>query len=308
MKRILATVDAIPLPLAAAEREVWANIIIQILYMNMASSNAPPDTQPQHDRHGLYPQAESVADFQRHLATVYARISGACERVGRNPTSVRLLPVSKTMDETRIRLAYAAGLRLLGENKAQEAYRKWEAMSDLSDLRWSIIGHLQTNKAKLVARCASEFQALDSLRVAGALDRRLQTEGRPLDVFVQVNTSGEASKYGLDPSDVSGFLREIPSFSALRVRGLMTLALFSSEASRVRECFILLRTLRDRLRQEAPVGINLSELSMGMSGDFEIAIEEGATVVRVGQAIFGARSLPNRHFWPTAEQQSKPRQ
>jgi pyridoxal phosphate enzyme (YggS family) len=208
--------------------------------------------------------------------------------------------VSKTQPEASVRLAHAAGCRLLGENKPQEAYGKWQATQDLADLRWSVIGHLQTNKAKLVARFASEFQALDSLRVAEALERRLQAEGRALDVFVQVNTSGEASKYGLPPGEVAAFLRALPTFPALRVRGLMTLALFSSEAERVRRCFVLLRTLRERLCQEAPAGIVLDELSMGMSGDFEIAIEEGATVVRVGQAIFGARALPDSHYWPQA--------
>ncbi|MDF9443515.1 YggS family pyridoxal phosphate-dependent enzyme, partial [Stenotrophomonas acidaminiphila] len=175
------------------------------------------------------------------------------------------------------------------ENKVQEAHHKWEAMQDLTDLHWSVIGHLQTNKAKLVARFASEFQALDSLRLAETLDRRLQLEGRQLDVFVQVNTSGEDSKYGLAPADVPGFIAGLPRFQCLRVRGLMTLALFSDDAARVRACFVRLRELRDRLRQQAPDGIGLDALSMGMSGDFEIAIEEGATVVRVGQAIFGAR-------------------
>ncbi|MFT3803768.1 MAG: YggS family pyridoxal phosphate-dependent enzyme [Burkholderiaceae bacterium] len=257
------------------------------------------DTLTHHDRHGRYPQALTVDDLRHNLAAVRTRIDAACRRAGRDPTEVRLLPVSKTKPDTTLRLAYEAGCRTLGENKVQEAHRKWEAMQDLSDLRWSIIGHLQTNKAKLVARFAAEFQALDSLRVAEALDRRLQAEGRPLDVFVQVNTSGEASKYGLAPEDVSGFIKELPAFPALRVRGLMTLALFSSDAERVRRCFVLLRDLRDRLRQDAPAGIELDQLSMGMSGDFEIAIEEGATVVRVGQAIFGARALPDSHYWPT---------
>ncbi len=256
------------------------------------------DTQTRHDQHGCYPEATTVEDFQRNLTAVQARIEDACRRVGRDPTTVRLLPVSKTKPEASLRLAHAAGCRMLGENKVQEAYRKWEAMQDLTDLRWSVIGHLQTNKAKLVARFAAEFQALDSLRVAEALDRRLQVEGRSLDVFVQVNTSGEASKYGLAPDEAGRFLRALPAFSTLRVRGLMTLALFSGEAERVRQCFVLLRTLRDRLRQDAPAGTGLDELSMGMSGDFEIAIEEGATVVRVGQAIFGARILPDNHFWP----------
>ncbi|MEG0411394.1 MAG: YggS family pyridoxal phosphate-dependent enzyme [Comamonas sp.] len=255
----------------------------------------PSETQPHHSH---YPEATTVEDFRRNLAAVRARIDAACRRCDRNPATVRLLPVSKTKPEESLRLAYAAGCRLLGENKVQEAHQKWEALQDLGDLQWSVIGHLQTNKAKLVARFATEFQALDSLRVAEALDRRLQIEGRSLDVFVQVNTSREASKYGLAPEDVAAFIEALPAFSALRVRGLMTLAVFSSEAERVRQCFVLLRNLRDQLRQSTPASIVLDELSMGMSGDFEIAIEEGATVVRVGQAIFGARPLPDSHYWP----------
>ena len=259
----------------------------------------PSDTQTRHDQHGRYPQAATVDDFQHNLAAVRTRMDAACHRVGRDPAGVRLLPVSKTKPEASLRLAHAAGCRMLGENKVQEAFGKWEAMQDLTDLHWSVIGHLQTNKAKLVARFASEFQALDSLRVAEALERRLQAEGRALDVFVQVNTSGEASKYGLSPEGVQDFLKKLSAFPALRVRGLMTLALFSAEAERVRQCFTLLRSLRDQLRQSAPAGVGLDELSMGMSGDFEIAIEEGATVVRVGQAIFGARAMPDSYYWPT---------
>jgi PLP dependent protein len=251
-----------------------------------------------HDRHGRWATAETVEDFQRNLAVVRARIADSCLRVGRDPSQVRLLPVSKTVDQAHLRLAYLAGCRMLGENKVQEAHGKWEAMSDLPDLQWSVIGHLQTNKSKLVARFASEFQALDSLRLAVALDRRLQIEGRSLDVFVQVNTSGEQSKYGLPPQEVAAFLAQMPHFSALRVRGLMTLALLSVEAQRVRQCFALLRTLRDQLVQDVPAGVSLTELSMGMSGDFEIAVEEGATVVRVGQAIFGARQTPDSFYWP----------
>ncbi|WIX01849.1 YggS family pyridoxal phosphate-dependent enzyme [Pseudomonas sp. AR5] len=245
-----------------------------------------------------YPTAHSIDDFRRNVAAVRQRMAAACARVGRDSAGVRLLPVSKTIPEARLRLAHAAGFRELGENKVQEAQRKAEAMADLGDLRWSVIGHLQTNKAKVVARFASEFQALDSLRVAEALDRRLQAEGRALDVFVQVNTSGEASKFGLAPSEVADFVRALPAYSALRVRGLMTLALLSADPARVRPCFVLLRELRDRLREEAPAGIGMDELSMGMSGDFELAIEEGATVVRVGQAIFGARATPDSHYWP----------
>lgn len=262
--------------------------------------DAPLATATGHDRHGLYPEATSVEHIHRNLGEVRARIAAACRRAGRDPAGVRLLPVSKTQPESRLRLAHAAGCRLLGENKVQEAFLKWQAMQDLADLRWSVIGHLQTNKAGLVARFASEFQALDSLRVAAALDRRLQLEGRALDVFVQVNTSGETSKYGLAPEALPAFVQQLPAFGALRVRGLMTLAVFSSDAARVRQCFRVLHGLRERLRQDGPCGLVFDELSMGMSGDFEIAVEEGATVVRVGQAIFGARALPDSHYWPGA--------
>lgn len=246
--------------------------------------------------------ALTVEDFQRNLAAVRQRIANACARVGRDPAEVRLLPVSKTVSQERLRVAYAAGCRELGENKVQEAQLKAEGMSDLTDLRWSIIGHLQTNKAKHVARFAHEFQALDRLRLAEALDRRLQQEGRSLDVLVQVNTSGEESKFGLAPQDVLSFVRKLPSFSALRVRGLMTLAVFSPHESQVRPCFSLLRELRERLREDAPAGVAMEELSMGMSGDFELAIEEGATTVRVGQAIFGPRDTPDSAYWPQAGQ------
>ena len=248
-------------------------------------------------RHGGFPAARTAEDIARNLEAVKARITAVCQRVGRDPSSVRLLPVSKTVEEPRIRLAYNAGCRVFGENKLQEARAKAEAMADL-DIHWSVIGHLQTNKAKYVARFAAEFQALDSLRVAAALDRRLQIEGRSLDVFVQINSSGEASKYGLTPDDAPAFVKELPAFSALKTRGLMTLAVFSASAARVRHCFQLMRRLQDRLRQNTLDGLSFDELSMGMSGDYEIAIEEGASVVRVGQAIFGARPLPDSHYWP----------
>jgi len=131
-----------------------------------------------------YPESKTLDKIRDNLSEVNRRIGVACARVGRDPAEVRLLPVSKTVDEGRIRLAYAAGCRELGENKVQEAFAKSRALADLTGLRWAVIGHLQTNKGPLVARFASEFHALDSLRVAEALDRRLQAEGRSLDVFI----------------------------------------------------------------------------------------------------------------------------
>lgn len=243
------------------------------------------------------PQPLSRDQLRANLAEVRARIDTACHAAGRDPAEVRLLPVSKTWPADTLRDAYAVGIDTFGENKVQEALGKAEALADLAP-RWSIIGHLQANKAKYVARFAHEFQALDSIKVATELDRRLQAAGRSLDVFVQVNTSDEPQKFGIAPHEARAFLRELPAFNSLRVRGLMTLAIFDSDPARVRACFQRLARLRDELREDAPAGITLDQLSMGMSGDFPIAIAEGATLVRVGQAIFGARSTPDSLYWP----------
>ena len=234
------------------------------------------------------PAAHTPEEFAARVAAVRARIDAAAARAGRDPGEVRLLPVSKTVPSDRLRAAVATGMTLLGENKVQEAARKSQELVDLG-VSWALIGHLQTNKARDVVAFATEFHALDSVRLAEALDRRLRAAGRGLDVFVQVNTSAEESKSGLPPEEVLGFLAELPRFETLRVRGLMTLAIRSDDAERVRACFRLLRALRDRARDQDLIGPG--ELSMGMSGDYEMAIEEGATTVRVGQAIFGARLI-----------------
>lgn len=245
-----------------------------------------------------FPEAETTEQIRQNLATVRERIDQACLQAGRDPQEVRLLPVSKTHPAEFLRLAYAAGCRMLGENKVQEAYQKWQDLEDLSDLHWSVIGHLQTNKAKYVARFATEFHALDSLRLAQALNQRLEIEDRNLDVLVQINTSGEESKYGIQAEQAAELIAQLEQFPRLRVRGLMTLAINSDDHEKVRACFVQLRELRDTLQATAPEGMQLTELSMGMSGDFELAIAEGATIVRIGQAIFGAREQPDSFYWP----------
>lgn len=248
----------------------------------------------------VYPCAETAEAIRANLAAVRARIAAACRRCGRDPAEVRLLPVSKTVPAAKLRATCNdGGLSLLGENRVQEAWEKWQALQDVPQLRWAIIGHLQTNKARYVARFAAEFQALDRLAVAEALDRRLQREGRGLDVFIQINTSNEAQKYGIAPDEAEGFLKALSVYSALKPRGLMTLALLSADQAAVRQCFVRLRETRDRLQQHDPT---IAELSMGMSGDFELAIAEGATTVRVGQAIFGARDVPDSAYWPDLTQ------
>lgn len=227
------------------------------------------------------------------IAHIRQRIADACARAGRSPDSVVLLPVSKTFEVDAIREAMALGLTRFGENKTQEIRQKAAALAG-QGLQWVLIGHLQTNKAKDAARDATEVQSLDRADLAEALHRRLLNEGRTLDVLVQVKTSTEPSKFGMAPEDVSAFLRRIAAeFPTLRVQGLMTLAVNSPDPEPVRACFRALRELRDSLRAENIDGVSLERLSMGMSGDFELAIEEGSTEVRIGTAIFGARTYPD---------------
>lgn len=232
--------------------------------------------------------------FKQNLASVQERIAAACERAGRRREEVRLLAVTKTVPAHLLRLAHAAGITDFGENKIQEAKEKSEALADLP-IRWCVIGHLQTNKARQLVRFASEFHALGSVRLAEELNRRLEMEDRDLEVFVQVNTSGEETKFGLHPDELLPFVERLKDYPRLKPQGLMTLAIFSPDEGKVRACFRLLRELRDRAVEVHP---GLQQLSMGMSGDFEAAIEEGANVVRVGQAIFGPRPGGDSQYWP----------
>jgi pyridoxal phosphate enzyme (YggS family) len=232
------------------------------------------------------------------LATNWAqigrRVADACHAAGRDPGEVNILPVSKTFGPAVIRAAVALGLHRFGENKVQEIRDKSAPLADCG-IDWVMIGHLQTNKARDVARLASEVQSLDRPELAAALDRRLQQEGRVIDVLVQVKTSPEPSKYGVPPEALPGFLDTLRAYGSMRVRGLMTLAINSPTSEAVRGCFRLLRELRD---QAAARGYDLPRLSMGMSGDFPLAIAEGATEVRIGTAIFGQRPYPDSYYWP----------
>lgn len=224
------------------------------------------------------------------LQSVRGRIAAACLAAGRPVGSVELLPVSKTRPAADVLEAHAAGCNRFGENKAQEARAKVAELAGVPGLEWVMIGHLQSNKARVVAGFASEFQGLDSIPLAAELDRHLQSAGRRLDVLIQVNSSGEESKFGLPPAEVAGFAAALAPFDSLHVRGLMTLALPSPDAQQVAACFRRMQQVQTELRDAALPGQSYDELSMGMSGDFELAIAHGATVVRIGTAIFGART------------------
>lgn len=230
---------------------------------------------------------ETVGEFRARWESVRAQVDDACRQAGRDPSEVRLLPVSKTVSAGRLRAAVDAGMTELAENRPQEIRDK---AGELPGVRWVAIGHLQTNKARVVAELAEEFQALDSVRIAEVLQHRLELADRTLDVLVQVNTSGEEAKTGAPPEEVDAILVAAAGCDRLRVRGFMTVAVHSEDAAEVRRCFRMLREIRDRARQQAVVDPELlTELSMGMSGDFGPAIAEGATCVRVGTALFGPR-------------------
>lgn len=236
--------------------------------------------------------------FAARLEHVQRRIREAAQQAGRNPADITLLPVSKTFGEAAIREAMDCGLQRFGENKVQEIVAKQALLAD-TPAQWVMIGHLQTNKARDVARYATEIQSLDRLSLATALERRLQAEGRSIDALVQVKTSPEPSKYGLAPEELPGFLREVAqNMPSLRIKGLMTMAINDKNPEAIRACFRLLRQLRDQMREEAIDGIHMEKLSMGMSGDFAIAIEEGATEIRIGTALFGHRPYGDAYYWP----------
>lgn len=235
-----------------------------------------------------------------HLAANYAdirrRVDSACREAGRDPSEVAILPVSKTFDAEVVRAAHALGWARFGENKVQELRDKARVLEG-SGISWVMIGHLQTNKVKDVARYASEVQSLDRPELAAALDHRLRLEGRTMDVLVQVKTSTEESKYGLPPAALPAFLDELARYDTLRVRGLMTLAIHTQVPEEIRACFRTLRELRDAAMAR---GHDIPRLSMGMSGDFPLAIMEGATEVRIGTALFGKRATTDADYWPEA--------
>ena len=224
--------------------------------------------------------------LKQRIEQVLADVKASCIRHGRDPASVRVLPVSKTFPSEVIEEATQVGLLRFGENKAQELKEKAQALAQLP-LQWVLIGYLQTNKAKEVAKYASEIQSLDRLDLVQVLDRRLQLEGRSIDALIQVKTSSEESKSGMPAEEVIHFIQELQRYDTLRLKGFMTIAENSQDPAVVRDCFKRLRELAEQARQVT--GLELATLSMGMSADYDLAIAEGSTELRIGSAIFGAR-------------------
>lgn len=219
------------------------------------------------------------------IEAVKRRIESACDKAGRDPASVLLLAVTKGVYPDRIEEAAAAGLRCFGESKVQEARQKIPMCS--GSLEWHMIGHLQSNKARDAARMFSTVHSVDSRGILDAVSRSCAQAGRTLRIFVEVNLAGEGSKFGLPPGDVAGLVAAAAGLPRIEVAGLMTIPPATEDPQDARPFFRQLRELRDRVSAET--GVALPGLSMGMSHDFEVAIGEGATVVRIGTGIFGPR-------------------
>ena len=227
-------------------------------------------------------------EIGENIARVRERIAAACRRAGRRPEDVRLIAISKTMPAERIREAYEAGLRDFGENRVQEAKAKRPALCDLA-ATWHLVGHLQTNKAKSARELFQWFHALDSYRLAERMEHSAVSGGERLPVLLEVNLGGEETKAGVREAEVRALAEQVSRLPTLELRGLMVLPPFFDDPEQTRPFFRRLRELAMAIDSANLPNVSMRELSMGMSHDFEVAIEEGATMVRVGTAIFGPR-------------------
>ncbi|WP_133525923.1 YggS family pyridoxal phosphate-dependent enzyme [Flavobacterium sp. 245] len=234
-------------------------------------------------------------DIIFNLKQVRNRIENACKLSGRNSTDVKLLLATKTVSAEKINIAIEAGENLIGENKMQELRDK-DADLKKRNIERHFIGHLQTNKIKDVLKYATCIQSIDRLNLAEELNKQLRKEGRNLDIYIQVNTSFEESKFGLPPSEVISFINKIKKYESLNIKGLMTIGLLDVEKEKMRPSLRLLREIRDEIYAAKIDGIHDLKLSMGMSQDLELAIAEGSNLVRIGTSIFGNRFL-GKEIW-----------
>ncbi|MGH7596257.1 MAG: YggS family pyridoxal phosphate-dependent enzyme [bacterium] len=236
------------------------------------------------------------ADIRARIEAVRQRIAAACARVGRDPADVTLVAVTKTVPASAIQAAYLAGVSCFGENRVQEAAAKIspaflrELGGDRPGPLWHLIGHLQTNKAKKALELFQVIQSIDSLHLAKVLQQHAAARNSKVEVFVEINTSGEPSKFGVSPEQTLPLLRAVAELPSLQLTGLMTIGTLTDDTEIIRGCFRRLRELRDEITAVGLPGVHLRHLSMGMTGDFELAIEEGSTIVRIGRAIFGERA------------------
>jgi pyridoxal phosphate enzyme (YggS family) len=229
-----------------------------------------------------------MGEVKQRLENILERIRRSAETCNRDPDSIRLVAVSKTVPAETVKEAIEAGATILGENYVQEAREKFDALV-LYPVSWHFIGHLQSNKAKYVVRLFDLIHSVDSLKLARALDKEAKKVDKIQPILVQVNISAEDTKSGISAEEAPGLVCDISQLENLSIKGLMTMPPYFYQPEKVRPYFAALRELRDRLKKQSIPAVSMDELSMGMTGDFEVAIEEGATLVRIGTAIFGER-------------------
>ncbi|MBW1846025.1 MAG: YggS family pyridoxal phosphate-dependent enzyme [Deltaproteobacteria bacterium] len=227
--------------------------------------------------------------FKERLHTVTEIIRKTAQKCSRDPDSIRLVAVSKTKPADMIKKAIDAGVTILGENYIQETREKFDVLS-AHDASWHFIGHLQTNKAKYAVKMFDLIHTVDSLKLAKELDKEAKKIGKKQNILIQVNVGMESSKSGISENETLRLIKEISLLDNISIKGLMTMPPFFDQPEKVRPFFTALRKLRDTIKSASIPNISVDELSMGMSGDYEVAIEEGATLVRVGTAIFGERN------------------
>lgn len=225
----------------------------------------------------------------KNIKAVSERIERACQKSNRDPKEIKLVAVTKNVDADRIIEAISAGVSIIGENRVQEAWQKYQSIE--RQVHWHMIGHLQTNKVKRVLQFANVVQSVDSTKLAREIHRQAEKLDRTVEILIQVNTSDEESKFGFAPGETIEAVDEISKFSRLRIQGLMTIAVYSPNRDEVRACFRMLREIREKVKAHEFAGVEMDVLSMGMTDDFEIAIEEGSTMVRIGRSIFGERPI-----------------
>lgn len=232
------------------------------------------------------------SSIEENIIEVKRRVEEAAKKAGRNPEDVLILAVSKTIDVPRIKEAVQCGLNSLGENRVQEIMDKYEPMGE--GINWHLIGHLQTNKVKYIIDKVCLIHSVESLKLADEINKKAEKAGIIMDILVEVNIANEESKFGIKPEDCESFIRELSKMKNINVKGLMTVAPFTENPEENKVYFKGLKDLLVDINNKKIDNINMSELSMGMTGDFEVAVEEGATIVRVGTGIFGERFYPNK--------------
>lgn len=232
-----------------------------------------------------------MSEITQNIDEIDARIAKAAERSGRKKEDILLLAVTKTIDIPKIKEAVNHGLTQLGENKVQEILDKYDTLG--SDVKWHLIGHLQTNKVKYIIDKVDLIHSVDSIKLAQEINKRAEQKNMVMNILIEVNIAEEESKFGVKPEEVENLIAEISQMKNICVKGLMTVAPFVENSEENRNCFSQMRQLLVDINAKNMNNVNMDVLSMGMTGDYEVAIEEGATIVRIGTGIFGKRLYPN---------------